>query len=337
MEQKNQNCEEMGIDLDLARYIKVIVKRKKTFIVVFLLIFALGYRGTLLTPKIFRVSMMLQPPVIGPSLTGADDLEPAEKLKGLIINNAFNDDLSRRSNLDFSQVPGFQVNIPDKTNILEVSINLDSKKKELGVVLLRNLSDVISGSYAKRIEDEHADITSQIKFNERAIVNAKEKAKNLEEQIKEVTARKEKLREEIKFVNTNTAQILEKREGILKGNEATESASTLLLANYLQNNSSYLNQVNNQFSELYIRRVNLDLDLKTTISQINDSQMVIDKLNIKNDFISNLKIISQPRVSSDPVNSSKNKALVLSIFKGLFFGVIVVFLQEFLVNNLVKK
>jgi len=270
-------------------------------------------------------------------LTGANDLDSAESLKGLIINNAFNDELSRRLNLDSGTFPGFKVLIPDKTNILQVSIDLESKKKEFGVVLLRNLGDLISGSYAKRVESEYADIASQIKFNERAIVNVEEKAKNLQEQIKEVIAREDKLRDEIKFVNTNTTQILEKREGLLKGNATIESASTLLLANYLQNNSSYLNQVNNQFSELTIRRVNLSLELKNTTSQISDFQMVIDKLKIRNNFILNLRIISQPRVSANPINSGKKKILAISIVMGLFLGVFVIFLQEFWRNNLVKK
>ncbi len=336
MDQNSQNCEEM--EIDLSKYIKVIVKRKITLIVVLLLTLAIGFANILFSPKIYRISMMIQPPVVGPSLTGANDLEPAENLKGSIINNAFNDELSRRLNLDSGKaLVEFKVIIPDKTNILQVSVDLESKKKEFGVVLLRNLGDLISDSYVKRIEAERADIDSQVKFNERAIVNAKEKAENLREQIKEVTAREVKLREEIKFVNTNAAQILEKREELLKGNATTKSASTLLLVNYFQNNSNYLNQVNNQFSELTIRRVNLDLELKNITSQISDFQMVIDKLNRSNSFISNLRIIAQPRVPINPISSSKKKILAIAIVIGLFFGLLAIFLQEFWVNNLVKK
>ncbi len=336
MDQNSQNYEEM--EIDLSQYIKVIVKRKKTLIVVFLLILTVGIAYALFSPKIYRISMMIQSPVSGEVLTGANDLEPAENLRGLIVNGAFDEELRKRLNLDFNKDHlEFKVVIPSKTNILQVSVDLKNKKKEFGVVLLRNLGVLISDSYAKRIEAERVEIASQIKFNERAIVNAKEKAKNLQEQIKEVTAREDKLREEIKFVNTNTAQILEKREGILKGNATIESVSTLLLANYLQNNSSYLNQVNNQFSELIIHRVNLELELKNTISQISDYQMVIDKLNIRKDFISNLRIIAQPRVSRNPISPSKKKILAISIVMGLFIGLLAVFLQEFWVNNLAKK
>ena len=336
MEQNSQHYEEM--EIDLSQYIKVVAKRKKTLIVVFLLTLAIGIIYLLFSPKIYKISMMIQPPVSGEVLTGANDLEPSDNLRGLIINNAFNDELSKRLNLDPGTAPvEFKVKIPDKTNILQVSVDLESKKKEFGVVLLRNLGDLISDSYAKRIEAERADITSQIKFNDRAIINAEERAKNLQEQIKEVTVREDKLREEIKFINTNTAQILEKREGLLKGNATTESASTLLLANYLQNNSSYLNQVNNQFSELAIRRVNLSLELKNTTTQISDFQMAIDKLSIRNNFISNLRIISPPRVSANPISPNRKRIFALSIVIGLLLGIFAVFLQEFWVNNLKSR
>jgi len=336
MDQNSQKYEEM--EIDLSQYVKMVVKRKKTLIVVFLLTLAIGITYALFSPKIYRISMMIQPPVVGSSLTGANDLESAENLRGLIVNGAFDEELIKRLNLDFNKDHlEFKTVIPSKTNILQVSVDLGENKKEFGVVLLRNLGDLISDSYAKRIEAERADIASQVKFNERAIVNAKEKAKNLQEQNKEVTAREDKLREEIEFINTNTAQILEKREGLLKGNATTESASTLLLANYLQNNSSYLNQVNNQFSELAIRRINLELELKNTTFQISDFQMAIDKLNIRNGFVSNLKIIAQPRVSPYPVSPGKKKILAISIVMGLFFGALAVFSQEFWVNNLAKK
>ncbi|MCG2711035.1 MAG: Wzz/FepE/Etk N-terminal domain-containing protein [Candidatus Omnitrophica bacterium] len=339
MHKNNRNYEEL--EIDLSQYIKTIVNRKMTLIVVLLLTLAIGVSYILFSPKMYRSSMMIQPPAVGPSMTGANDIDSAESLKGLIVNNAFNDELSRKLKLDPEKDSvEFKVRISDKTNILQVSVDLESKKKEFGVVLLRNLNGLIFDSYSKRIEAERAEIDSQVKFNERAIVNAKEKAKNLQEQIKEVTARKDKLMGEIKLVSINTEQILEKRAGLTKGNainEITENVSILLLSNFLQNNSSYLNQLNNQSSELTIHQSNLNLELKNTTSQISDFQMAIDKLKIRADFISNLKTISQPRVSGNPVSPNKKKVLVISIAMGLFFGLLTVFLREFWVNNLVKK
>jgi uncharacterized protein involved in exopolysaccharide biosynthesis len=336
MDQNNQDDEVTEIDLN--QYIKVAVKRKNTFNAVFLLILTIGIALALLSPKKYRTSMMIQPPVAGQSLTGANDLESAENLKGLIVNGVFNEELRKRLNLDFDKDDlEFKVVIPSKTNILQVSIDLESKKKEIGVSLLRNLSDLISSSYAKSIEAKMNDSDSQIELNERAIVNAKEKAKSLQDEIKEVTIRETKLKEEIAAINLNSTQILNKREGLLKNNTTPDNASILLLTNFLQNNLSYSNQLNNQFSDLSIRRVNLSLELKNIDSQISDFQAVVDKLKIGKNFIVNLKVIAQPRVSCKPISSSKMKIFVLSIVMGLFFGLLAVFLQESWVNSLVKK
>lgn len=282
--------------------------------------------------------MMIQPPVSGPSLTGANDLEPAENIRGLIINGAYNEELKKISNVDLDKNNiEFKVVIPSKTNILQISVDLENKKKEFGIVLLRNLTKLISDSYDKSINAKVNDIINQIESNERAIIGSKEKAKNLREQIKETTGREDKLREEIKSVSENTAQILAKREGLLKNTAATENISILLLTNFIQNNTSYLNQMNNQFSELSIRRVNLNLELKNIDSQISNFQAAIDQLNISKGFISNLKIIAQPRVSRNPISPSKKKTLAISIVMGLFLGVLAIFLQEFWMNNLAKK
>jgi len=65
--------------------------------------------------------------------------------------------------------------------------------------------------------------------------------------------------------------------------------------------------------------------------------MEIDKLNIRRSFISNLKIIAQPRVFPDPVNSDKKKNFALLIFISSFLGMVAVFLHEFCAVKLVKK
>ncbi len=336
MNQNNRNAEE--VEIDPSQYIKMIVKRKKTFITVFLLIFVIGSIYVLFTPRIYKILMLIQPPVIGPSLTGANDFESAENLKGLIVNSVFNEELRGKFDLESSNDKlEFKVEIPSKTNILQVSINLEEKKKELGVNLLQSLSKSITNMFAKSIEARVAEVSNKIKINDRGIINAKEKAKNLQQQIKEITVREEKIMEELKTVNLYTTQIWDKRDLYFKDSTTSGNSPALFLASFLQNNTSYLNQLNTLASNLSIRRSNLDLDLINIDSQINTFQMEIDKLSSEKDFISNLRVVAHPRVSFNPIDSGKKITLVLSIAIGLFLGVFAVFLQEFWVNNLVKK
>lgn len=325
-------------EIDLRQYIRVIAKRKKTLIAVSLLTFTIGLVNMLFSPKIYRVSMMIQPPVIGPSLTGANDFESAENLKGLIINGVFNDELRGSLNLDYSNINlGFNVVIPSKTNILKINIDLEEKKKKLGIDLLQELSKSITNRFTKSIEAKIEDISNQIKLKERGIVNTKEKAENLQQQIKEISLREDKLLEELKTVNLTTAEIWQKRDLYLKENVSSGNSLALFLASYLQNNSNYLNQLNNQTSDLSMRSNDLNLELKNIGFQINNLQMEIDKLNIDKNFISNLKIVEQPKVYYSPINSNKKKTLAISIIIGLLLGMLTIFLQEFWVRNLLKE
>ncbi|HTY44667.1 MAG TPA: Wzz/FepE/Etk N-terminal domain-containing protein [Patescibacteria group bacterium] len=329
---RQQCCDE--IEIDLSRYLKVIAKRKKVFIWVFLLVFVPGFGRIVFSPKMYRISMLIQPPVSGESLTGASDLESAENLKGLIVNNAFSEAIISKLNLDPDKDRlEFNVTIPSKTNILQVGIDLESKKRELGLTILQNLIETISQTYAKRIEARTNEINDQIKRSERSIANTKEKAKNLQDQINEISARQDKLIEEIKTINANTGHILEKREELLKSRISSGSMSLLILANFIQNNLSYLNQLNNQFSDLSIRRDNLSLEIKNTDSQISDYEQTIDKLNAAKVFISNLRVVSHPRIPLHPIRERKIKLFAFSALMGLLSGVLGVFLYESWTNT----
>ena len=333
---ESQSCDEM--EIDLSKYVEVLVRRKMTFVVVFLFILIAGIGYILFSPKIYTISTLLQPPVSGEAVTGANDLESAENLKGLIINNAFDEVLSKRLNLDSSKTNfEFKVIIPKKTNILKVSIDQESKKKEFGIIILKNLVDLISESYSSRIEIRSNGIIDQIKQKERAIAKVKEKAKNLQKQINEAIVRENRLDEEMREINANTEQILGNREALLKKNEALDSISVFLLPNFIQNNLSYSNQLSNQSTDLSIRRANLNLEIKNIDFQISDFQMIIDKLNTNKVFVSNVRIIGHPKVSFGSASPSKKKILVLSIFMGFFFGILMVFVHEFWQKNLKGK
>ncbi|MDP8265644.1 MAG: Wzz/FepE/Etk N-terminal domain-containing protein [Candidatus Aceula meridiana] len=339
MQNEAQNYDEM--EIDLSKYVEVLFKRKKTFLAVFLLILAMGFFYILLTPKIYKISTLLQPPVSGESLTGANDLVSNENLKGLIVNNAFNEKIIKRMNLDSDKMDlEFDVVIPKETNILRVGIDCadcQSRKKEFGIIVLQNLIDVISETYGKRVEVKNSEIVNQIKQKEHAISNAKEKAENLKDQIKETINRESKLAEEIKNINANTEQILSSREDLLKEGNILDSTSVLLLTNFIQNNLSYSNQLNNQFSTLSIRKANLELEIKEIDSKISDFQMAIDELNANKVFVSNLKVLSPPKVSRNPISPNKKKILALVIFMGFFFSVFAVFAQEFWQQNIKGK
>lgn len=337
MEQIIRHREE--IEIDLNNCVKVIINRKRTFIAVFLISLAVGLAIIQFTPKLYKVSMLIQPPVIE-ELSEADKLKSAEDLKSLIVHNAFADALKEKltAGLNAGELR-FSAVIPDKTGFLEIAVERDRKNRESGVTLLKQLVEVISDSYIKSIEDRNNDIDAQIKLNEDAMTAVKEEAAKLQEQGEEIKGIEDRLWQETKAIYMTTAEILSKRREGFQNNPTTEDTSIISsvpVEKYLQDNSVYLNTINSQVDRLSIYKANLKIESNNLSRRISEIQAVIEKLKTDKASVSNAKIITQPSISPNPVGLNRKKILTYSISIGLFLGMIAVLLQEFRVNSLKK-
>ena len=240
------NCYDGAAEIDLREYLKILCKHQRIFFIVFCLIFILGLVRIPFLPKIYRVSMLVQPPNLGKILSPGGNLEFAENLKSSVLSGVFNDELNQRIGLDLSADRlKFITEIPYKTDSLKISIDLDDRKKDLGVVILRDLADVIASRYARQIELKSLEI---------------------EDELFEKTSALESLRNQ------------------------TEQANSL--------------------------------------KDISKLQKAIDKLNTKKSFVSNVKLLSSPNISPNPVSPNKRKILAHSLLMGLFFGVLAALLKE---------
>lgn len=336
MDQNNQNYEEM--EIDLSRYVKVIAKHKMAFIMVFLLILAMGFANIRFSPKIYKITMIIQPPVIGESLVNRNYPEALENIKFLLLNGTFNTEIIKRLHLGPDKAKlNFEVSIPPNTNFLMVSINQTAGNQELGVKILKTLFDTLSEKYSTLIQNENDRIDSEIKIILNNIASTEENIGSLEDRLKEIAIREDKLLDEIKLVSANTADITNKRDILLKDNPKGNEMASLLYSNVVQFNLGYMNQLNNQLADAKGREIDRQLEIKDYRITINNAHIEIDKLKLKKQFSSNLKISKEPEISHFPVSPSKMKILIMSIVMGLFFGLLAVFLQEFWVNNLAKK
>jgi len=128
---------------------------------------------------------------------------------------------------------------------------------------------------------------------------------------------------------------MSRHEKLIK-NKSSEDASAILLTNYLQNNADYLSQIYGQISELSIKRINFNMELKNLDSEIINYQTLIDQLNAKKEFISNLIVISPPKISRSPISPNKKQIMIISIAIGLILGASAAFSKEYLSNNFRK-
>lgn len=326
--EKTDHLEDHEVEIDLRQLASLLIKGSRAFFIVFFCVVALGVWHILSSPKIYRISTLLQLPISREVFPEASDLESAENLKGLIINGAFEEALGRKLGADLGRDRiVFRVTIPDKTSMLQISIDVEEARKGSGIATLESLFAVISESYAKRFEVVIADIDRQIKFNERAIESAKEKSKAIEMKLQESAAQGVRLREEISVISAHTTEVLGQTGDLLGGARPVDNASTLLMTGFVQNSLSYSNQLSGQLSSILVRESDMGLELKSIVSQMNDLQAMIDKLGASKASISSLRILSPPRVSLDPVAPNAKKVLSMSLAMGLFFGVVAALLS----------
>lgn len=296
--QDNSSCSQE--EIDLFELLRVFIRRIKIFFLVSISIFAIGFIWSRFIPNICRVSISIFPPIGNERLIGVNDSKYFEKIKSLINSQVFNEELKKRSSSDFNNTSiEFKAEIPEKSNILRINVDLEERKKELGVLMLGNLGSLISGSYARNIEINTANIISQINQNEQVIQNYKEKIRNLPEQIKEIMVRKDKL------------------------------IAVFAATKCQENNSRYIDMLNKELSKLSLRSDNLTFELSEAISKTSELQTKIYELTMSKDFISSALIISGLRTSFSPLNSRKNRIVSLSLNLALFLGVCAGFLQEY--------
>lgn len=335
MEQNSRNFEET--EIDLIEYAKVLLKRKKVFIAVFLLVLAVGFVRIQVSPKIYKTTMILQPPVIGASLANKIYPETLENIRFLLFQGAFNAEVVKKLNVDPAVAQlNFEALIPPNTNFLMISISQKAKNKELGAKILRTLFDILFEKYSVPTQLENNRIDSEVKITLNNIASMEENINSLEERLQEIRQREEGLLNEIKSANAYTEDLTHKRDRLLKDNLKSNEVDNVFYLNGMQFNFSYINQLNNQLADTKARAIDRQLEIKNYKIMINKSQIELDKLKTEKQFSSSLKILKEPETSLSPASPSRNKSLALSIVMGLFFGVFAAFSQEFWANNLKK-
>ncbi|MBU1086363.1 MAG: hypothetical protein KKD05_02475 [Candidatus Omnitrophica bacterium] len=328
MQKDMLNVKEM--ELDVSKVILKIFKYRKTFMSMLLLCFFAGLAIIQFSQKIYSSSITIQAPSYGLASN-----EVAVNIKDLVINGFFNEELMKKIDLSLQNDKiQFIAKVPLNINMLIISINLGEEKKVWASGILLKLTDLIDKHYEEKVTSSLNTISIEIAQKEAALLLGKQKINNLDEKKKAIDEREIRLKDELRLINENINQILALREKIFKDYEPKEGMSEgveamIVLANFLQPNLAYLNTVNYQLRELPLSRADFDINIKEIEYNLNQIPLEIAKLNIVKSDISNIRIISKPETSINPVLPNKKKILLKSIIIGLFLGFTGVFLQEF--------
>ena len=254
-------------------------------------------------PKIYEVSMIIGPGIIG---MGKDKefiyLNSSANIGEEIKGNVFNYKITEKLNIDpLKTAINFKANTPKHSRFIKVISEWEENKVELGLEVLKQLFIQISNQYEKmiktirddydkqileeknkikKIETQRKDIGKQILLKLNKIEGEKDNIKLNEANLKIIGDRERELLQEIKNVKDNTAKIVSERNNMLKHKGSADNVSLLLYSTVIQQSVAYFNRLGAQINELRKEEEKLETDIDKLGKDIDNINTEIERLNL---------------------------------------------------------
>ena len=133
-----QGFETVEEEIDLGKYINVIIKRKKIILTIFFLSVIATAIISFSLPKVYQVSMIIEPPIISVKDGQIQNLDSVENIKAMIEEGAFNTKIIKELNLKEKAIK-FRLSQPKDTRLIKVILEQEERKKDLGIEILNKL------------------------------------------------------------------------------------------------------------------------------------------------------------------------------------------------------
>jgi capsular polysaccharide biosynthesis protein len=322
-------------EIDLRECVNVVVKRKKFILSLVITSVIVTALFSLLLPKTYVVSMVLEPPVFGITIEGNNGgvtvqyLDSANNIAEIIKSGAFDSKILEALNLeDKAMMSKLQVSQIQDTSFLKVSLKQHLKSIEIGKKVLNALFQQIASRYQEVISGRKKEYEKIIENINNEIANLNNAIKQGQQSYKILEEREKSLSEEAKAISENTRQLLHQREYLLN-TTVSNGVSSLLFTSTIQQNISYSNQLNNELSDLRTKSEATLTQIKSLQIDIENKKIEIEKNNLMISRIFNIRAIQEPTISPLPVGMRKLILVVIASICSLLVGVFLAFFMEY--------
>jgi len=327
-ELRDQTREHFEDEVQLIDYLRVIWKWKWLII--------LGTFGCMVVagvvsfnmPKIYEVSMALEPGIIGLDTYGKFlYIDALTNIEGKVKGGTYNKRIQKELNINPLETSiKFETSQQRGTNFIKVTAEWEKNEVELGLKALEQLTAFLSKDYEKIVNQRRGDYEKRVLMKQNQI-------KENEATLKIIQDREKELLQEIKNVKDNTERIIRERNNVLKQKGKVDDISLLLYSTTIQQNVTYFNQLSNQINDIRTKK-------EIASMKIENLKIQIDRLDLEKSIIKNIKIIQNPEVSLRSIKPKKRLNVLLA---GVVAFMIMMFLAFFLEyirktknNNIIK-
>jgi len=318
-------------EIDLADYLRIIWRRKRLIIFGTLICgFAAGIVSFLM-PKIYEVSSVIEPGIIGFNKEGSFIyVDSPVNIKEKINKGAYNREIQKVLHLGPKAKIKFEATVGREAKAIKITSQWKEKDINTGIKATEKLLEFLGDDYRKIVENKRNNDDEQIKTQRNRIKELEEEIKLLKATCENTKQRKEKLLKEAERVRENTREIVRRENEILKKENLNKEFPLLLYFNTIQQNIAYSNQLNDQLYNLGRREKEAENKIEKLRKDIDNINIQINLLNREKELISSIKVIQEPQASLHPVKPKKKLNILISLILGLFSMIFLAFFLEYL-------
>jgi len=293
-------------EIDLREIFLVLWKRKWLIFIFTFIVVMLAAFYTVTSPEIYDVYVVMEPGVIDVTPNGEYIyLDSVTNIKAKLDSNAYTQRLISSLNLDpFQDKIKLKIDLPNKSNIIKVSVEAESNKIDHGIQILRQLVSELQTDYEigvlRKKQEYQEKISKRNNMIESLLLERKDLGKKIslkenfiKEKYAQIDIQKSSLDimdqriadmvQELKDVKKNTDNIIVQRENFLKdpAKNPDSGLADLLYSTTIQQNVAFFNTLQNQISDLKIEKEQSKAVLKTLEKEIDDLKLDIERMKIE--------------------------------------------------------
>ncbi|HUV59888.1 MAG TPA: Wzz/FepE/Etk N-terminal domain-containing protein [Desulfatiglandales bacterium] len=317
-ELRDQMKEHFDDEVQLIDYLRVIWKWKWLIILGTFLCMVVAGVVSFNMPKIYEVSMTIEPGIIGVNRDGKFIyLDSRDNIEGKIKEGLYNRRIQKALNINPLETDiKFEVRPQKGTNFIKVTSEWKDPEVEFGKKALVNLLGFISKEYENIVQQRKGDYEKQILMEQNQI-------KENEATLKIIRDREKELLQEIKNVKDNTEKIVRERNNVLQHKGNSDDISLLIYSTTIQQNVAYFNQLSNQINDIRTKKEIASMKIENLKAQI-------DRLNLEKSIIKNIRVLQNPEASLSPIKPKKRLNILLAGVIAFMMMMFLVFFVEYI-------
>jgi LPS O-antigen subunit length determinant protein (WzzB/FepE family) len=263
-------------------------------------------------PKIYEVSMVVEPGIIGKSGTNFIYVDSPENIASKIDQGAYNRKLLEMFSIDpLGHSDKFKAEAKSKSPIIIVRSQWKKENVPLGIDVSSKLFDLLTDDYKNIVEQMRGDLEQKIALKQNEIKKIETQRKNIGNEIVLISSqidrntyeakieqlnlkacrdRINQLSSEAQEAKENQEKMVQLRNTMLQNKDIHRDVSLLLHESTSQQYISYFNYITNQIYESRIRENKIKMKIEDLKATTDNKKMEIKKLKIVRDEASQTEI-----------------------------------------------